>query len=61
MIDNYKFQIGIIGVGYVGLPLAIEFSKFNKVIAYDHNKSRISRNHLTHPPFTKVEVLACAG
>ena len=33
--------ISIIGVGYVGLPLAIKFSKKYKVIGYDSNKSRI--------------------
>ncbi|MGE4231750.1 MAG: nucleotide sugar dehydrogenase [Bacteriovoracia bacterium] len=34
-------QIGIIGVGYVGLPLAIAFSKNQKVIAFDLNAKRI--------------------
>ena len=24
-----KFKIGIIGLGYVGLPLAVEFGKFS--------------------------------
>ena len=36
-------NIGIIGLGYVGLPLAIEFSKFFKVIGYDLNSTRISQ------------------
>ncbi len=35
-------KIGIIGLGYVGLPLAIEFSKKNLVIGYDNNKKRIN-------------------
>jgi UDP-N-acetyl-D-galactosamine dehydrogenase len=35
--------IAIIGVGYVGLPLAIKFSKFFKVICFDTNNSRISQ------------------
>ena len=39
---NFKEIIGIIGVGYVGLPLAINFSKFFKTLAYDNNKKRIS-------------------
>jgi len=34
-------QIGIIGLGYVGLPLAVEFGKQNKVIGFDINLSRI--------------------
>ena len=33
--------ISIIGLGYVGLPLAIEFSRKYKVIAYDLDKKRI--------------------
>ena len=33
--------IAIIGLGYVGLPLAIEFAKKYKVLGYDIDKSRI--------------------
>ena len=39
---NFKEIIGIIGVGYVGLPLALNFAKFFKTLAYDINKKRIS-------------------
>tara|TARA_B100001250_G_scaffold231588_1_gene198811 strand:+ start:1878 stop:3140 length:1263 start_codon:yes stop_codon:yes gene_type:complete len=34
-------KIGIIGLGYVGLPLAIEFGKKFDVIGYDINKKRV--------------------
>lgn len=34
--------IAIIGLGYVGLPLAVEFGKHRKVIGFDINKTRIS-------------------
>ena len=37
-----NLKIGIIGLGYVGLPLLIEFSKKYKVRGYDINKKRIS-------------------
>ena len=37
--DNLK--IAVIGLGYVGLPLAIEFGKNREVIGFDINKSRI--------------------
>ena len=33
--------IAVIGLGYVGLPLAIEFAKKYKVLGYDIDKSRI--------------------
>ena len=36
-----KSIIGIIGLGYVGLPLAESFSKKFTVIGYDINKIRI--------------------
>lgn len=39
MISNYK--IAIIGLGYVGLPLAVEFSKKYSVIGFDINLNRI--------------------
>ena len=35
-------KIGIIGLGYVGLPVAIAFSKKYKVIGYDINLNRIN-------------------
>ena len=34
-------KIAVIGLGYVGLPLAIEFSKKREVIGFDINKDRI--------------------
>ena len=38
MIDT---KIAIIGMGYVGLPLAIEFGKVFETIGFDTSKSRI--------------------
>ena len=34
-------KIAIIGLGYVGLPLAIEFGKIHQTLGFDTNKSRI--------------------
>jgi UDP-N-acetyl-D-galactosamine dehydrogenase len=36
-----KIKVAIIGLGYVGLPLAIEFAKKRTVIGFDTNKKRI--------------------
>lgn len=36
-----NIKIAVIGLGYVGLPLAIEFGKKYKVIGFDINKERI--------------------
>jgi UDP-N-acetyl-D-galactosamine dehydrogenase len=39
-LDHY--HIGIIGLGYVGLPLSIEFAKKYKVSGFDLNASRVA-------------------
>ena len=36
-----NYRIAIIGLGYVGLPLAVEFAKKYKVVGFDINKNRI--------------------
>ncbi len=36
-----KINIAIIGLGYVGLPLAVEFAKKFNVIGYDYDKNRV--------------------
>jgi UDP-N-acetyl-D-galactosamine dehydrogenase len=38
---NTEKQIAIIGLGYVGLPLAIEFAKKYRVVGFDTNESRV--------------------
>jgi len=40
MIDQ-NTQIGVIGLGYVGLPLAVEFGKKFKVVAFDKDQERM--------------------
>ena len=40
---NKDLQVAIIGLGYVGLPLALEFEKKRKVIGFDINKNRIEQ------------------
>lgn len=39
-IDNLK--IAVIGLGYVGLPLAVEFGKQHSVVGFDINERRIT-------------------
>lgn len=36
-------KIGIIGLGYVGLPLAVEFAKKYPVVGFDINKDRVEQ------------------
>ena len=39
-------KIALVGLGYVGLPLAVEFSKKREVIGFDIDKNK--DNHLLH-------------
>ena len=41
-LDTAKINIAIIGLGYVGLPLAIEFGKKYNVLGFDINVNRIN-------------------
>jgi len=41
-MTNSEDKIAIIGLGYVGLPLAVEFAKKFFVVGFDINKQRIS-------------------
>lgn len=41
MTPNNNTHIGIVGLGYVGLPLAVEFGKKYPVVGFDINKKRI--------------------
>ncbi|MFZ4581951.1 MAG: nucleotide sugar dehydrogenase [Paludibacter sp.] len=45
-----NFKIAVIGLGYVGLPLAIEFGKKYKVLGYDINRQRVDelKNGVDH-------------
>lgn len=38
---NHQKQLAIIGLGYVGLPLAVEFGKVRPVIGFDINAKRV--------------------
>jgi UDP-N-acetyl-D-glucosamine/UDP-N-acetyl-D-galactosamine dehydrogenase len=37
-----NYRIAVIGLGYVGLPLAVEFAKKYPVVGFDINKNRVS-------------------
>ncbi|MEX2123403.1 MAG: Vi polysaccharide biosynthesis UDP-N-acetylglucosamine C-6 dehydrogenase TviB [Woeseia sp.] len=40
--DIKKLQIGVIGLGYVGLPLAVEFGRKYPTVGFDVKKSRVA-------------------
>jgi len=43
MRDIKNIKIAVIGLGYVGLPLAVEFGKQRPVVGFDINKGRIAQ------------------
>ena len=42
-MDISRQTIAVIGLGYVGLPLAVEFGKFRPVLGFDINATRIAQ------------------
>ena len=50
MTKKENIKIGIVGLGYVGLPLAVEFAKKLPVVGFDINSERVSdlRNIIDH-------------
>lgn len=45
---NKKTKLSVIGLGYVGLPIALEFSKHLEVVGFDIKKERVEmmKNHI---------------
>ena len=55
MIEHKKVSIAVIGLGYVGLPLAVEFSKKYPVVGYDLNIKRIKELNEGHDRTGEVQ------
>jgi len=53
-------RIGIIGLGYVGLPLAVEFGKHYSVVGFDIDQDRIVELEAGHDSTLEVEDEALA-
>lgn len=49
-------KVGIIGLGYVGLPLAVEFGKVLNVLGFDINEERIKELSDGHDRTREVEM-----
>ena len=56
-------RLAIIGLGYVGLPLAVEFAKYRNVVGFDINDGRISqlKSGIDATLETSAEELAAAS
>ena len=63
MTTNNQTKIAIIGLGYVGLPLAVEFGKHRPVLGFDINQGRIAELQAGHDSTletTSEELVAAA-
>ena len=48
MLKLKDVKIAVVGLGYVGLPLAVEFGKQRGVIGFDINQQRINALQAGH-------------
>lgn len=55
MPSTRELHLGIIGLGYVGLPLAVEFAKRRVVVGFDINVERIEALRAGHDATLEVE------
>jgi len=54
-MENSSFCIGVIGLGYVGLPLAVEFARYYPVVGFDINQKRIGELQKGHDITLEVD------
>ena len=55
MLNLNDLKVAIIGLGYVGLPLAVEFGKKRSVIGFDINQPRIAALQKGHDSTLEVD------
>jgi UDP-N-acetyl-D-galactosamine dehydrogenase len=60
LIDKNK-TLAVIGLGYVGLPIALEFAKKIKVIGFDINAKRVEMMRNNIDPSKELETTAFEG
>ncbi len=60
-LQNKEKRISVIGLGYVGLPLALEFGRHFSVIGLDINQSRIDLMKNKTDPSGELEKVAFEG
>lgn len=58
---NGEATLAVIGLGYVGLPIALEFAKKTKVIGFDINEERVQLMKESVDPSNELEASAFDG
>ena len=54
-------KLAVIGLGYVGLPIALEFAKKIKVIGFDINQKRVDMMRNNIDPSNELDASAFEG
>lgn len=60
-LRNGETKLSLVGLGYVGMPIAIEFAKHVKVVGYDLNEEKIGQYKSGIDPTNEVGNDAVAG
>lgn len=58
---NKETKIAVIGLGYVGLPIALEFARKMKVVGFDINQKRVDMMRNNIDPSEELESAAFEG
>ena len=53
-IKNRKEKLAVVGLGYVGMPIAVEFAKKAEVIGFDTNSAKIELYNSGTDPTNEV-------
>src|SRR5207248_2907289 len=54
-LKEKKKKLAVLGLGYVGLPIALEFAKKIKVIGFDISKERVEKMKQSIDPSGELE------
>lgn len=60
-LKNKETKIGVIGLGYVGLPIALEFAKTMQVVGFDINEKRVEMMRNNIDPSEELDASAFEG
>ncbi|NNE55221.1 MAG: nucleotide sugar dehydrogenase [Flavobacteriales bacterium] len=58
---NKEAKLGVIGLGYVGLPIALEFARRIKVVGFDINEERVQMMRNNVDPSAELDSSAFEG
>lgn len=58
---NKETKLAVIGLGYVGLPIALEFARKIKVVGFDINQSRVDLMRNNIDPSNELDATAFEG